>query len=151
MKKVIIDTNLLVYWTAQGIIDLEGSLLGNIKLFESLPSQFKVIPTFVLNEYNIVIQKNFPRHFNLKNSKKHDLLCIRAKEFLYQIDNFAELYYINEIEMKYALHLLNDLLNFNPKSQKLSLTDLCIVAIAKLNNYEILTNDSNIKKFFEQL
>lgn len=145
----LVDTNILVLHCTENIIDFGAKSQKELEKYKNLKVTERVIPSFILQEFNNVYQRKV---INLKslNLKQREAILMKGNEI---IQNQGQFYDVIICDKATFLNAKDEYLKQikNGSDDGLSLVDLSLVKLAIKNNYKILTLDKKVKKLYNKL
>jgi predicted nucleic acid-binding protein len=141
----LIDTNILV---AEVLKEYEQDqmTLSYLAFFKKLPLMKRVIPDFILNEFETMITQVVPSRYNLTAELKQNLKTITCK-------------YLGEIVVEHTLitpttAIVKDAFSIyqqNVQTHYISFTDSLVLALARQSNFTILSKDQRLNARAKEL
>ena len=135
----LIDTNILA---AEILKEFETDQLtaDYLELYNSIPLMKRVIPDFILNECETLMTNVVPSRYNLTDEQKKNMKNITASYLQRVVDEYT-LITPTITTVKDACSLYQKYI----KAGYISFTDSLVIALARQNNYTIVSRDQRLK------
>lgn len=147
---MIIDTNILINFSIKDYIKLSESELNNNILFANLKNHQRIIPSYIIAEYSLVMQRVIPMKFKLNKNETVELIE-GMKDLIKTFEAYSSIYHFDEKTFLQSLDLYNKLDTKKIVKNDLSLNDLILIIFARKMKHEILSNDSVLVNFSKNL
>ena len=144
----IIDTDILASELLYKY-QLDDSVKKTVAFYRKIPLMKRIIPDFVVNEFELFMTNVIPNRFLLHSGEKKQLSDI-VVAYLRQISTNCTLIYPNRQIMKNAFLLYQQYKN-DIASNHISFTDSLLLATAIQMQYTILTLDQTVKGYASEL
>lgn len=144
--KTLVDTNILIIYLLDPILDLEAKEKEILDAFINLPVKDLLILDFVLTEFCTLIQKGIPKKYNIKGTNLHKKLISDFVQYIEVIKNSYNIMKLTSEEFIEVIETYSKALQLNYTEEDNSIIDHSIAYLSKKNNYEILTLDTKLKK-----
>lgn len=136
MNKCIVDTNVLIYYWLEAVIDINQSWYQVISKLKKLSITQVMITTFIATELDIVLDKIIVKRYKLSKDE-YLFIMEKYKQFISDIRSRSLFYAANTFHVEEGHDL-------QQKFPKLSLTDCMLLSMAQEYQVPILTADKRI-------
>lgn len=136
----IIDTNILV---SEILTKYEQDVITEKyrKFYQTIPLSERVIPDFVLNEFELYMMQIVPsRYKDQINEKEKRVLRETTTVYIERMVTECTVFGPNAATVKSAFHLYKTFVD----SHYISFTDCLLLASAQSNGFELLTKDTRL-------
>lgn len=144
----IIDSNILISELLAKYFKDE-SVKSYLSFYRKIPLMKRVIPDFILNEFELFIIYVVPVKYSISNLEKKQLHDIVAK-YLRQISTNCTLISPNQQIMKNSFALYQNQINITDTNH-ISLTDCLLLSSAVQLQYTILSSDKQLNTYAAEL
>lgn len=141
----IIDTNIHAAYLLQNY-EVDAFTKQYLKLYDQIALVDRVIPDFILGEFETFIIQVVPSRYQLKGKDK-DKLKQLAFEYIHKITTKSTLI-VPEVK---TVQRARDIYFENVKSHYISFVDSLTLAIAEQNNYTIFSKDERLNTLAQKL
>ncbi|MEI6462819.1 MAG: PIN domain-containing protein [bacterium] len=143
---VLIDTNILVNRVLKNHVELTENDLNILKKFEEIPAEQLFIPSYIITEFLILIQKVVVKRFHF-DKKISQILYRNSITLIGRLITYANIINPTSIELTEALAINEEYFKTN---KDLSYTDVLLLVTSKFRGLDLLSMDKMLNKEIEK-